>query len=61
MVFLLKNLKSQNQGRSRRGALNIELSKFLIERPVDKLSEDILALDRKQYRLVTGFMTGQCA
>jgi hypothetical protein len=38
--FLLKNLKFQNQGRSRRGITYFEVKKLLIERPVNKLFED---------------------
>jgi hypothetical protein len=32
--------------------------KLFIEMPLDKLSRDLLALDRKQCRLVTGLLTG---
>jgi hypothetical protein len=32
--------------------------KFFIGRPLDKLSQDLLALDRKQFRWVTGLLTG---
>jgi hypothetical protein len=47
----LKNLTFQNQGRG--GTTDFEVKKLLIERPVNKLSEDILALERKPYRLVS--------
>lgn len=31
-----------------------------IERPLDKMSRDLLASDRKQRRLITGLLTGHC-
>jgi hypothetical protein len=36
-------------------------SKLLIEEPSDKLPRDLLALDNKQCRLLTGILTGHCS
>jgi hypothetical protein len=34
--------------------------KLLLGNPSDKLSRDLMALDRKQHRLVLGLLTGHC-
>jgi hypothetical protein len=39
---------------------HIGQSKFFIGRISDRLSRDIMAMDRKQCKLVTGLLTGHC-
>jgi hypothetical protein len=34
--------------------------KLFIEMPLDEVSRDLLAVDRKQHKLVAGLMAGYC-
>jgi hypothetical protein len=55
-----KNWLKERQSKDWAATPGMRQFKFFIGRPSCKLSRDLMALDRKQHRLVTGFLTGHC-
>jgi hypothetical protein len=57
----IKEWLKEKHSKDRAATPGMKQSKLFIEEPLDKLSTDLCALDRKQCSLVRGLLTGHCA